>query len=50
MPDEKGEEGQLVEVFVTGVSMSGKSELKNDSDRSAEKDPKDSERGEVSDS
>ena len=43
MPDEKGEEGQLVEVFVTGVSMSGKSELKNDSDRSAEKDPKDSE-------
>ena len=50
MPDEKGEEGQLVEVFVTGVSMSGKSELKNDSDRSAEKDPKDSEGRESNDS
>lgn len=48
MPDEKEE--QLVEVFVTGVSMSGKSELKNDSDRSAEKDPKDSERREGDDS
>jgi len=48
MPDEKEE--QLVEVFVTGVSMSGKSELKNDSDRSAEKDPKDSERRESDDS
>ena len=31
-------EKQVVEVFVTGVSMSGKSELKNDSCRSNEKD------------
>ena len=50
MPNEKADDGQVVEIFVTGVSMSGKSELNNDSDRSAEKDPKDSERGEVSDS
>jgi hypothetical protein len=38
-------ESNVVEVFVTGVSMSGKSELKNDSDRSAEKDPKNSDGG-----
>lgn len=44
------EEGEVVEVFVTGVAASGKAELKNDSDRSAEKDPKDSEGRENDDS
>jgi hypothetical protein len=48
MPNEK--EGQLVEVFVSGTSGAAKVELKNDSDRSAEKDPKDSERRESDDS
>ncbi len=44
------EESQLIEVFVSGVSVSGKANLKNDSDRSAEKDPDESERREESDS
>ena len=32
------EEVEVVEVFVSGVSMAGKSELKNDSDRPVEED------------
>tara|TARA_R100001460_G_scaffold74372_1_gene115474 strand:+ start:14885 stop:15037 length:153 start_codon:yes stop_codon:yes gene_type:complete len=50
MPNEKGEEGQLVEVFVSGTSGAAKVELNNDSDRSAEKDPKNSEGRKVDDS
>ena len=50
MPNEKGKEDEVVEVFVSGVSMAGKLELNNDSDRSAEKDPKNSEGRKVDDS
>ena len=35
-------ESNVVEVFVTGVSGAAKAELHNDSNRSAEKDPKNS--------
>mgnify|MGYP003126477544 CR=1 FL=1 len=46
MPNEKGNEGEVVEVFVSGVSSVGKSELKNDSDRPVEEDSEQSQRGE----
>ncbi|MEK9695369.1 MAG: hypothetical protein VW270_06360 [Candidatus Poseidoniales archaeon] len=35
-------ENNVVEVFVTGVSGAAKAELHNDSNRSTEKDPKNS--------
>jgi hypothetical protein len=39
MSDQKKEqEEQVVEVFVSGVSMSGKAEINNDSERSTEND------------
>jgi hypothetical protein len=50
MPNEKGKEDEVVEVFVSGVSMAGKSELKNDSDRPVEEDSEQSQRGEGDDS
>jgi hypothetical protein len=44
------EEVEVVEVFVSGVSMAGKSELKNDSDRPVEEDSERSQRREGDDS
>ena len=45
------EEQNVVNVFVTGVSMKGKSKLtKDDSDRSAEENQNESQRTEDSDS